>query len=165
MVDSMPTYCLQGFLSTLPGRGAAHQGVQHCGRRRISIHAPREGSGLALPQDAPGDLDFYPRSPGGERPEAAPCASMRNFSIHAPREGSGQTPVQGGGNKREFSIHAPREGSGRQSVAAASARIFSIHAPREGSGAVRERIQRDKQFSIHAPREGSGQVPPASDMP
>ena len=33
-----------GFQSTLPARGATYQGVCNLRRRRISIHAPREGS-------------------------------------------------------------------------------------------------------------------------
>ena len=83
---------LQGtFLSTLPARGAtdAQQGKK-AGTKKISIHAPREGSDvdgdeLALVQDV--------------------------ISIHAPREGSDAGRSRRRGPVFCISIHAPREGS------------------------------------------------------
>ncbi len=76
------------FLSTLPARGAT-DGVKliHI-KRKISIHAPREGSDR-----------FRLRWSG-----------RGWISIHAPREGSdGHRP--GRRRLRQISIHAPREGS------------------------------------------------------
>ena len=76
------------FQSTLPVRGATAGRPAGSPRRRISIHAPREGS------DEEFEIHTYDK----------------DISIHAPREGSD-------GNGVEYitfmliSIHAPREGS------------------------------------------------------
>ena len=99
------------FLSTLPARGAtaadpvslAALGISihapregsdpraHANRRRseISIHAPREGSDSVCLAALPPEVDFYPRSPRGER--RRPALRLHRpgpISIHAPREGS-----------------------------------------------------------------------------
>ena len=55
------------FLSTLPVRGATRRYNTVIGQVRVSIHAPREGSDLFLPQQHPYRI---------------------GVSIHAPREGS-----------------------------------------------------------------------------
>ena len=78
------------FLSTLPARGATKQVNDACDRRKISIHAPREGSddfcAGCINVDS---LYFYPRSPRGERPlRFAVILAQIGISIHAPREGS-----------------------------------------------------------------------------
>ena len=55
----------------------------------ISIHAPRKRSDMASRMSTSAWLNFYPRSPQGERrdhPSAAVHAGI--ISIHAPREGS-----------------------------------------------------------------------------
>ena len=55
------------FLSTLPARGATLVRQDEVGPGHISIHAPREGSD-GQPVKTPAEaLDFYPRSPRGER--------------------------------------------------------------------------------------------------
>ena len=85
--------CAGLFLSTLPARGATRQRRAGCCQRRISIHAPREGSDHLQGGPALGSLDFYPRSPRGERLTSSftflPCFCI---SIHAPREGSDRCP-------------------------------------------------------------------------
>ena len=55
------------FLSTLPVRGATAERQKAIAENHISIHAPREGSDVAV---------------------ALPRASPSSISIHAPREGS-----------------------------------------------------------------------------
>ena len=55
----------------------------------ISIHAPREGSDLHLFCALSAVVDFYPRSPRGERPVVGTLGEPDGpISIHAPREGS-----------------------------------------------------------------------------
>ena len=77
------------FLSTLPARGATVHGLGLLGRVRISIHAPREGSDLRLFCALSSAVDFYPRSPRGERHMIRASVRAAGFiSIHAPREGS-----------------------------------------------------------------------------
>ena len=98
------------FLSTLPARGATYTGCTCLRRRQISIHAPREGSdacrSLLFIRDmiflstlpARGAtvvaavlvvrwVDFYPRSPRGERPGrfAGWLASPWHFYPRSPR--------------------------------------------------------------------------------
>ena len=86
----------EGFLSTLPARGATYQSRNRPIRKTISIHAPREGSDL----------------------EKRVMRPLLIISIHAPREGSDQPPPFGlDGVRQRISIHAPREGSdGRHDV-------------------------------------------------
>ena len=55
------------FLSTLPARGATVQKITRQVQRKISIHAPREGSDLQAGNVQTQEADFYPRSPRGER--------------------------------------------------------------------------------------------------
>ena len=62
-------HCTQSlpFLSTLPARGATKAGPLPQGGVYISIHAPREGSDKVPESLGLSVLDFYPRSPRGER--------------------------------------------------------------------------------------------------
>ena len=148
--------------------------------RKISIHAPREGSDRRGPKLQKDPTDFYPRSPRGERP-GAQLFDAKSFviSIHAPREGSDQRdqPLQPG--QPAISIHAPREGSdptscgtiprtttdfyprsprGERHLFPSNSLILkgiSIHAPREGSDGVQHGLAFAGRISIHAPREGS----------
>ena len=55
------------FLSTLPARGATCDPHNIPDAWVISIHAPREGSDSDIASAFAGLLDFYPRSPRGER--------------------------------------------------------------------------------------------------
>ena len=78
------------FLSTLPARGATNQ----------------TDSFSACP------MDFYPRSPRGERrAHDVPAAVVFAISIHAPREGSDVLLLMVCNGRFQISIHAPREGS------------------------------------------------------
>ena len=75
-------------------------------------------------------IDFYPRSPRGERPKL----------IVSP-------PVQW------ISIHAPREGSDRLGHCCVCACLISIHAPREGSDpSVPTGAGWDRNFYPRSPR-------------
>ena len=57
-------------------------------------------------------MDFYPRSPRGERPVTSrACAGCGAISIHAPREGSDALRFGALFCHKAISIHAPREGS------------------------------------------------------
>ena len=60
--------------------------------QRISIHAPREGSDAEVRHFPASSLNFYPRSPRGER-QAGTKKEPKNptISIPAPREGSDWT--------------------------------------------------------------------------
>ena len=147
------------FLSTLPGRGAALEIFRRAPQLPLfSIHAPREGSGINM------WLVFR----------------VRNFSIHAPREGSGRawslwTPAE-----THFSIHAPREGSGLGHIvrrvlfadlfyprSPGGERLPSLFLkwvsgfflstlPGRGAAPYTQKPGATLRFSIHAPREGSG---------
>ena len=75
-----------GFLSTLPARGATYMSFCCLLDGAISIHAPREGSDPCLyAPPAKGD-HFYPRSPRGERRQnAAETTSHGDFYPRSPR--------------------------------------------------------------------------------
>ena len=78
-----------GFLSTLPARGATKQHLRVALRPDISIHAPREGSDATYAAASCVASYFYPRSPRGERRgKRWKKESIHKISIHAPREGS-----------------------------------------------------------------------------
>ena len=129
------------FQSTLPARGAtAFRCGQRCGRA-ISIHAPRTGSDWEPPGVRPGDLNFNPRSPHGERP--APCGR----------------PLRCG----RISIHAPRTGSDVEGAELDCALLISIHAPRTGSDDVpADEEQPSGEFQSTLPARGATRCPPAS---
>ena len=79
-------FCFMKFLSTLPARGATPKPRKRPGQRRISIHAPREGSDAISSSTASQFFNFYPRSPRGERPLTTcrrPAGS--NFYPRSPR--------------------------------------------------------------------------------
>ena len=60
----------------------------------ISIHAPREGSDRTVARVVDSIRPyFYPRSPRGERQEDNTMKKYnKSISIHAPREGSDRNP-------------------------------------------------------------------------
>ena len=59
----------QEFQSTLPVGGATLLGLSDDPQGYISIHAPRGGSDQSIFEQFPGELNFNPRSPWGERRE------------------------------------------------------------------------------------------------
>ena len=72
-----------------PREGSDEQGPGGLLHLPISIHAPREGSDAKLSASLQQIVDFYPRSPRGERLLAKVGIGRRGtISIHAPREGS-----------------------------------------------------------------------------
>ena len=80
--------CWDGkFLSTLPARGATRAPAHHAKAGLISIHAPREGSDMVICPLAGRIINFYPRSPRGERPERANRykGAKLNFYPRSPR--------------------------------------------------------------------------------
>ena len=75
----------------------------------ISIHAPREGSDRIVPSAWRGPMNFYPRSPRGERPlPAGRPVSAICISIHAPREGSDRANRQWLHHRVDFYPRSPR---------------------------------------------------------
>ena len=98
------------FLSTLPARGATSLPFPtSCRLKEISIHAPREGSDDVLWAEIAKWMDFYPRSPRGERRFL--CTNLlilRPISIHAPREGSDGATVSRSSMLDYFYPRSPR---------------------------------------------------------
>ena len=169
------------FQSTLPARGATSAARHGRNCKRISIHAPREGSDLRKIQNgfsyikfqstlpargatqkanplADGYIsDFNPRSPRGERRLRKRRYLRRiDISIHAPREGSDYCPRATGKHRSDFNPRSPRgERHGRFRFAGLLQRDFNPRSPRG------ERLSPALCFlpsfviSIHAPREGS----------
>ena len=121
------------FLTTLPMRGATEKAITKKPNAHISIHAPHAGSDYARQQPnlntikflstlpmrgatrldhlANHGLDFYPRSPCGER---HPCAGAARRWMHFyPRSPCGERRVGlvGVTLNAVISIHAPHAGS------------------------------------------------------
>ena len=82
-------------------------------------------------------MNFYPRSPRGERPQAVLLPLLEGvISIHAPREGS--DPVSYGLLKTlsHFYPRSPRGERHHRPAESPRRRDISIHAPREGSDSL-----------------------------
>ena len=109
----------------------------HCRAQvaEISTHAPRTGSDPRAAKGAGRPANFNPRSPHGERRQAAssrPCAA--HISTHAPRTGSDVLASGAGANPGAISTHAPRTGSDLEELLhMQGATCISTHAPRTGS--------------------------------
>ena len=86
-MDEQVLDALERFLSTLPARGATTDVLTSIKLKRISIHAPREGSDGCSRLLLPRPTDFYPRSPRGERHYLRDGArkSQKNFYPRSPR--------------------------------------------------------------------------------
>ena len=123
----------------------------------ISIHAPRVGSDIYCLFLCGFGLNFYPRSPRGERPALGPCAwEERRISIHAPRVGSDLLNAVAVLSAEGFLSTLPAWGA-TSSTWAAFWRPQHFY-PRSPRGERRERQARAKDgplISIHAPRVGS----------
>ena len=169
------------FLSTLPARGATAAAVVAAGDGAISIHAPREGSDISgfydlcgsepflstLPargatydsarQWAEDHLNFYPRSPRGERRQWTPGrqtptpAFLSTLPARGATPSSWRLPI----GQAEFLSTLPARGATGRRPPEDCGRGISIHAPREGSDSDRGPIPGGFWISIHAPREGS----------
>ena len=119
------------FQSTLPARGATRPALYTAVIKAfISIHAPRTGSDLPLSANTVPAYNFNPRSPHGERQNAAktsvrkvkfqstlPARGATNYyadllstsviSIHAPRTGSDQISALTGIVQKDFNPRSP----------------------------------------------------------
>ena len=74
------------FQSTLPARGATRRAEITSDMRRISIHAPREGSDLTPTTTTAKTTNFNPRSPRGERLSSKiPGPGYSHFNPRSPR--------------------------------------------------------------------------------
>ncbi len=106
-------------------------------QRRVSIHAPREGSDTVRVQVGHGVT----------------------VSIHAPREGSDEIRVATFSSVSLFQSTPPVRGATEDPGPQVDRAEVSIHAPREGSDDNRRRLEEAGPVSIHAPREGSDRSP------
>ena len=105
---------------------------------------------------------FYPRAPGGARPERAPIANIAYIiSIRVPREGH-DYDVPGAFAQKTISIRVPREGHDRSGDSTSLTHTLFLSAcPGRGTtGQPRSRPVR-KQISIRVPREGHDHRPHA----
>ena len=145
------------FQSTLPARGATDLYGYKQFLRRISIHAPREGSDIARRCICRRRRHFNPRSPRGERqPELKESLVYLKFQSTLPARGATQSILERTPQMEDFNPRSPR-GERHVDLARHLGRTpISIHAPREGSD-VPCGLHRvcHSGISIHAPREGS----------
>ena len=121
------------FQSTLPMRGATLVLVRSIDGNGISIHAPHAGSDRAGPGIYPGDHDFNPRSPCGERL----CMYAQNaggpyFNPRSPcgeRLNSYVTTVQG----KLFQSTLPMRGATSYSFLRGILEVFQSTLPMRGA--------------------------------
>ena len=101
----------------------------------ISIHAPRVGSDMIAMQLAGVQVDFYPRSPRGERPLQSICSSSLSVRFLSTLPAWGATrAIAIVETATEISIHAPRVGSdGRWVVDNSKNRKFLSTLPAWGA--------------------------------
>ena len=125
----------RAFLSTLPARGAT------------------TGCGMCLTLN----VNFYPRSPRGER---RCCDNARAidgvFLSTLPARGATRRSLTRRRSRLSISIHAPREGSDDMNGRKHGGHIsFLSTLPARGATVIDPRRCPDTYISIHAPREGS----------
>ena len=144
----------------------------------ISIHAPRTGSDLVLPQRRKCWKVFQSTLPArgathnnkillrpwivqstlparGATSEARRAASMCGISIHAPRTGSDLTASTAGTLTANFNPRSPHGERHLRNSPISRQKCISIHAPRTGSDVLVRIIEINAPISIHAPRTGS----------
>ena len=127
-------YLIEPFLSTLPARGATmiRRYPELC--RRISIHAPREGSDATLAPSRGTARNFYPRSPRGERLPASPSArAATSFLSTLPARGATSARPNSSATLGRFLSTLPARGATASQREGRLRELISIHAPREGS--------------------------------
>ena len=193
------------FQSTLPARGATacagrnQHGARHFNPRsphgerhglgytnleglKISIHAPRTGSDVALVGTRRTKRRFQSTLPArGATRRRAVRKGGHIISIHAPRTGSDENDARSGASQEQISIHAPRTGSDRghlrvhrdaggfQSTLPARGATsdeeldgvcatFQSTLPARGATIARQLVREPLKISIHAPRTGSDEM-------
>jgi len=121
------------FQSTLPTRGATFPMSPEIRVFRISIHAPHAGSDLKGDKGDPGERDFNPRSPRGER--------------HRFQKRTGAQSV--------FQSTLPTRGATRVFREYRAYRVFQSTLPTRGATPGRCGTMEVSNISIHAPHAGS----------
>ena len=123
----------------------------------ISIHAPRTGSDILIPNLCTKPIYFNPRSPHGERPATeAKLQPWLDISIHAPRTGSDERRIDGFNCRDAFQSTLPARGAtGGHRDGAAARPHFNPRSPHgeRHTATCGKRFQ--IKISIHAPRTGS----------
>ena len=103
-------YCQ--FQSTLPVWGATKKATEKTFAELFQSTLPVWGATRKFKQDRLHCINFNPRSPCGERPEAQTEEEKTTvISIHAPRVGSDDDGYGFAVMTMDISIHAPRVGS------------------------------------------------------
>ena len=181
--DRTPRLTLIGkklFQSTLPARGATPDGgTEQFGNydfnprsprgerpprwwdssewRRISIHAPREGSDPSSFRSDTTMMRFQSTLPARGATTRPPCnIAPMLISIHAPREGSDAAASDSAADCSIFQSTLPARGATRWRWSILRINIISIHAPREGSDMCsRFRITEARLFQSTLPARGA----------
>ena len=123
-----------GFLPTLPARGATVLQRADYGVLGFLPTLPARGATPLARLDGGLQLDFYPRSPRGERLINNKAATLElSISTHAPREGSDSGAPCIRSATADFYPRSPRGERPKSYTSARMHRWISTHAPREGS--------------------------------
>ena len=145
------------FQSTRPARGATIARPPAAGVLVISIHAPREGRDLCLPESKSKRKGFQSTRPAWGATDAASCRKREclYFNPRAPR-GARRIRALRQRDGLAISIHAPREGRDEACKARYDALVISIHAPREGRDFASSAVAEDyTAFQSTRPARGA----------
>ena len=123
--------------------------------RRISTHAPRTGSDMALFRAWILARQFQPTLPArGATMTWRRRRSRALFQPTLPARGATETPEEIGAGEI-ISTHAPRTGSDGNNQLLLHDYAISTHAPRTGSDSFDSSAAVGELISTHAPRTGS----------
>ena len=119
------------FQSTLPARGATHDGGSFHYSNIISIHTPREGSDHRLRSGLRRIEDFNPHSPRGERLQLnVETATWGLFQSTLPARGATSILLLQTVSVYHFNPHSPRGERPEKSRSGACNTHFNPHSPR-----------------------------------
>ena len=144
------------FQPTLPLRGATVGQARHTLQRRISTHAPPEGSSNYRSLGISPGYDFNPRSPEGSDLAHDVAGLLAHISTHAPLRGA-TAPCMYSRTPALFQPTLPLRGA---TIVCNGLPVFqdiSTHAPPEGSRFLSSsgRQPRAAEISTHAPLRGA----------
>ena len=122
------------FQSTLPMRGATHEGKERHPSMIISIHAPHAGSDVYIERAGAGNADFNPRSPCGERLSLKSATEqLLKFQSTLPMRGATRIREHRQNGFIGFQSTLPMRGATWWEVVVGGIFTISIHAPHAGS--------------------------------
>ena len=145
------------FLSTLPARGATGRPDRARRDVPISIHAPREGSDRFPPPKVGKNVVIFLSTLPARGATAVPISITYSIVNFYPRSPRGERPMyhQASGVPAGFLSTLPARGATSSSTSIHRPKLFLSTLPARGATPDHRRFVYLRTISIHAPREGS----------